>query len=171
MPRILLVALVFLTVAGASAAAATQDVASDTDFRGITSIRVTASPMSVDSIDCNLDANLLAGELQHQLAGDGLTNSTGLDTLAVITVLSTREAGSGPCTSAIMLGAYKKASFFDDQARWLRTGYVVVWQSALLFTSPADSHLALARDSLQQLGKAMLTEWQRANNPKSSAER
>ena len=86
-----------------------------------------------------------------------------------MTILSSREGGSGPCTSAIMLGTYKKASFFDDQAAWLRTGYVVVWQSGLIFTSSADAHLGLARESVSRLGKAMLKDWRNANNAKPPA--
>jgi hypothetical protein len=127
--------------------------------------------MSTDSIDCNIDSSLLVRDLQRQLEGDGLKSSATPETLAVITVLSTRQAGSGPCTSAIMLGAYKKASFFDDQAQWLRTGYVVIWQSALLFASPAATHLSLARDSLARLGQAMLKDWRSANNAAPSATR
>src|SRR4029079_1060144 len=93
------------------------------------------------------------------------------ETMAVITVLSTRDGISGSCTSAIMLGTYKKASFFDDQAQWLRTGYVVIWQSGLIFSSPANAHLGLARESLGRLARAMLRDWRNANNAKPSASR
>jgi hypothetical protein len=145
-------------------------VASDTDFRGVTSVHVTASPMSVESVDCNVDSSLLAHDLERQFSGEGLAVDQSPDTIAVLTVLSTRDV-SGTCSSAIMLGAYKKASFFDDQAQWLRTGYVVVWQSGLIFTSPADAHLGLARESLGRLAKAMLRDWRSANGAKPSATR
>jgi hypothetical protein len=147
-----------------AAPAAAQDVAADMDFRGVSAIHITASPMSVESIDCNIDGSYLVRELQRQFEGDGLAKSADFDTLAVITVLSAREGGSGPCNSAVMLGAYKKASFFDNEAAWLRTGYVVIWQSALLVASPADTHLVLARDSLARLGQVMLKEWKDANS-------
>jgi len=158
-------------VAFAAAPAAAQGVASDTDFRGVTRISVTASPMAVESVDCNIDGSLLTHDLEHQLAADGLAVDQSPETVAVVTVLSTREGGSGSCTSAMMLGAYKKASFFDDQAQWLRTGYVVIWQSGLIFTSPADAHLGLARESLSRLGKALLRDWRNANSAKPSAAR
>src|SRR5215813_7762890 len=106
----------FICFLALAAPAAAQGVASDTDFRGVTHLKVTASPMAVESVDCNVDANLLTHDLEHQLGADGLTIDQSPDTVAVITVLSTREGGSGSCTSAMMLGAYKKASFFDDQA-------------------------------------------------------
>jgi hypothetical protein len=146
-------------------------VASDTDFRGVVGIRVTASPMAVESVDCNIDSSLLTHDLERQFTGDGLAVDQSPDTMAVVTVLSTRNDISGTCSSAIMLGAYKKASFFDDQARWLRTGYVVIWQSGLIFTSPADAHLGLARESLGRLAKAMLRDWRNANSAKPSAAR
>jgi hypothetical protein len=160
----------FICLLGLAAGpAAAQGVASDTDFRGVTRIKVTASPMAVESVDCNIDGALLTHDLERQFAADGLAVDQSLETVAVVTVLSTREGGSGSCTSAIMLGAYKKASFFDDQAQWLRTGYVVIWQSGLIFTSPADAHLGLARESVTKLAKALLRDWRNANNAKPSA--
>jgi hypothetical protein len=146
-----------------------QDVASDMDFLGIKAIRVTASPLTVDSIDCNVDGSYLMRELQRQFQAEGLAGTNQEDALAVISILSARADGGGACNSAVMLGAYKKASFFDRDAAWIRTGYVVVWQSALLVTSAADAHLALTRDALARLGEAMLKEWQRANHPPASA--
>jgi hypothetical protein len=154
----------FLLALGSSLPAAAQDVRADMDFRGVSGIHITASPMSVESIDCNVDGSYLVRELQRQFEGEGLASSANFDTLAVITVLSAREGGSGTCNSAVMLGAYKKASFFDNEAAWLRTGYVVIWQSALLVASPADTHLTVARDSLARLGQVMLKEWRNANS-------
>jgi len=165
------IAPIICLLALAAGPAAAEGVASDTDFRGVTRIKVTASPMAVESVDCNIDSGLLTHDLEHQLAADGLVVDRSPDTVAVVTVLSTREGGSGSCTSAIMLGAYKKASFFDDQAKWLRTGYVVIWQSGLIFTSPADSHLGLARESIGRLAKALLRDWRNANTAKPSAAR
>jgi hypothetical protein len=146
-----------------------QDVASDMDFLGIKAIRTTVSPLTVDSIDCNIDGSYLMRELQRQFESEGLAGTDQEDALAVISILSAREDGGGDCNSAVMLGAYKKASFFDQDAAWIRTGYVVVWQSALLVTSAADAHLALTRDALARLGEVMLKEWQRVNAPSASA--
>jgi hypothetical protein len=146
-----------------------QDVASDMDFLGVKAVRVTVSPLTVDSIDCNIDGSYLLRELQRQFESDGLAGADQEDALAVISVLSARESGGGACNSAVMLGAYKKASFFDQDAAWIRTGYVVVWQSALLVTSAADAHLDLTRDALARLGEAMLKEWKRVNAPPASA--
>ena len=163
------IATVICLLGVATGPAAAQGVASDTDFRGVMRIKVTASPMAVESIDCNIDGSLLTRDLEHQLAADGLAIDQSPETVAVVTILSTREGGSGSCTSAMMLGAYKKASFFDDQAEWLRTGYVVIWQSGLIFTSPAAAHIGLARESLTRLAKAMLKDWRNANAKPSAA--
>ena len=151
-----------LAISLAPTTAEAQNVASDMDFRGVSAIRVTGSPMSIESIDCKVDQRLLIRQLQRQFENEGLPSGDSDDALAVITVMSTRES-EGPCSSAIMLGAYKKASFFDNAAEWLRTGYFVVWQSGLLFASQADAHAALAADSLSRLGEAMLAEWHRTN--------
>jgi hypothetical protein len=164
--------LIPLVLAGGIAASSpglAQNVASDTDFLGMKAVRVTVSPLTVDSIDCNIDGTYLVRELQRQFEAEGLAATNQQDRLAVISVLSAREPGGGACNSAIMLGAYKKASFFDADADWLRTGYVVVWQSALLVTSTAETHLGLTRDALARLGESMLKEWQRVNAPPAAA--
>jgi hypothetical protein len=157
-----------ILVALAPTVAFAQDLVSDVDFVGIKGLRITASPLNVYSIDCNIENTYLMRELQRQFEAEGVAIVIADDTLAVVSILSAREAGGGSCNSSIMLGAYKKASFFDDDAGWLRTGYVVIWQSALLITSPAETHLALSRDALARLGESMLNEWRMAGETTSA---
>lgn len=147
-----------------------QDLSSDMDFVGIKALRITASPLTIDSIDCNIEVTYLVRELQRQFEAEGLAAASADDALAVISLLSARQSGDGACNSSLMLGAYKKASFFDHDAGWLRTGYVVIWQSALLISSPVDQHLSLSRDALARLAQSMLKEWQNANTPSPSKE-
>lgn len=167
--RQLIKSILLILVVLTPVAAPARDLVSDMDFLGIKGLRITASPLNVYSIDCNIESTYLMRELQRQFEAEGLASVAAEDTLAVISVLSAREAGGGTCNSSIMLGAYKKASFFDDDAGWLRTGYVVIWQSALLISSPAETHLALSRDALARLGEAMLEEWRTAGATASAS--
>lgn len=156
-------AAILLAAAISAAPARSQEITSDVDFSGVKSLHVTVSPLTVDSIDCNIDGDYLIRELTQQMESEGLSASNEHDTLAVITVLSARQTAGGACNSAVMLGAYKKTSFFDENARWIRTGYLVLWQSGLLVSSAADAHLAATRDALAHLGDAMVSEWKKAN--------
>lgn len=152
-------ALALVTIPAAMA----QEPDSDMDFRGIRSVRVTASPMPQGAIDCDIDGDALVRDLEQQFDAGGLRNAAGNDNLATITVLSTYETGSGVCSSAMMLGAYSKVSFFADAAGWIRSGYVVLWQSGVIVTSSPEQHLQTAREALARLGSSMLEAWQTQN--------
>ncbi|QJP13442.1 hypothetical protein G3545_07090 [Starkeya sp. ORNL1] len=149
--------------------AAAQGIATDMDLRGITSLRVTASPMTVDSLDCSVESAAMVRELRQQLVSEGMKATDSDAALAVVTVLSTRDANTDVCNSTLMLGAYKKASFFDKDVGWIRTGYVVMWQSAVLVSSPSETHSVQVRDGLAKLGDALLGDWRNANRPVNSA--
>lgn len=140
-----------------------EEPGSDMDFRGVRSVRVTASPAPQGAIDCNIETDALVRDLEHQFDAGGLRNTTGNDNLATITVLSTYETGSGICSSALMLGAYSRASFFADAAGWIRSGYVVLWQSGVIVTSIPEQHLQTAREALARLGSSLLEAWQAQN--------
>jgi hypothetical protein len=146
-----------------AASAAAQEPASDLDFRGIRSVKVTASPAPQAALDCNIDTQALVRDLERQFDGGGLRTAAGTENLATITVLSTYETSTGICSSALMLGAYTKVSFFADAAGWLRSGYAVVWQSGLIVTSTPEEHLETARQALARLGNSLLDTWHTQN--------
>lgn len=145
--------------------ASAQSLASDMDFRGVQALRITVSPTTVESLDCGIESIALVRELQHGLEAGGIKPTESDANLGVITILSVRDGDSGLCNSTLMLGAYKKASFFDKDAGWIRSGYVVMWQSAVLVASPAESHPVQVRDALARLGDALLGDWRTANRP------
>jgi len=149
----------------AAGSAAAQGIASDMDFRGIQALRVTASPTTVESLDCGIESAALVRETQRNLEAGGIKSTDSDANLGVITILSARDGESGLCNSTLMLGAYKKASFFDKDVGWIRSGYVVMWQSAVLVASPAESHPVQVRDALVRLGDALLGDWRTANRP------
>jgi hypothetical protein len=156
------IAVLFALWLGAGSAPA-GEVASDIDFQGIRSLRVTASPMPQAALDCNIEPDELVRDLERQLEAGGLKNAAGNDNLATITVLSAHDVDSGLCSSALMLGAYSKASFFADDAGWIRSGYVVIWQSGVIATSSPEQHLQAAREALARLGDSLIEAWQKQN--------
>lgn len=136
---------------------------SDADLSGVTGLRVTLSPMSAASMECDLRGDEIVSDVETTLSTGGMTAPTGNRDLAIVTVITGRDGASGLCSSAVMLGAYESASFVDDHVGWLRTGYVVLWQSGLMVTSAPQDHLDTVRRALGELGGAMLEEWHRAN--------
>jgi hypothetical protein len=152
-----------LSIGMGTVVAAAEDIKSDIDFRGINALRVTTSPMPPGAIDCNIDNGALVHDLEQQFWTAGLKVATSGDNVATVTVLSTSETTRGVCSSAVMLGAYSRMSFFDEAAGWLRSGYVVVWQSGLIVTSSPAEHLKTVRQALARLGNAMLRDWQKQN--------
>lgn len=146
-------------------AARAEPIQSDLDLRGVKSFTVAVSPLPIDSMDCNIDGNVLGRELKQVLDRDNLGSGSDADSVAVVTVISTHDPENSACTSTVMLGAYKKASFFDKAVGWIRTGYVVMWQSAVHVNSALDTHQAHTRDAVTLLADAMMEKWREANEP------
>lgn len=147
----------------ASPASAQTSPTSDADLQGVSGLRVTLSPMSAASLECNLRGAELVSDTETKLSQGGMTSPQSDADLAIITVITGRDAATSLCSSALMLGAYGRESYVDDRVGWVRTGYVVLWQSGLMVTSSPQDHLETVRRALGGLGGAMLEEWHRAN--------
>lgn len=164
---VLSLCLVWLVLINGPAAA--QGLASDMDLRGVKLLRVTASPTMVETLDCGIEAATLVRNLKGQVESEGLKPTDSDAALAVVTVLSARNEDAGVCSSTLMLGVYKKASFFDRDVGWIRSGYVVAWQSAVLVTSPIEAHNVQVNDALARLGDALLGDWRNSQRPEAAA--
>jgi len=145
-----------------------EAIQSDIDLKGVKSFHIAVSPLPIDTVDCSIDGTVLGRELKQALDRDKLSGGGASDAVAVITVISTQDPERRSCTSTVMLGAYKKASFFDDSVGWIRTGHVVMWQSAVHTTSATDTHQAHARDAVSLLADSMMEKWREANAPETS---
>lgn len=159
--RIAALALAALLTLAATLPAAAQDT--DVSLAGMGAVRLTASPLSQAALDCRLEASELLAGVEGQLTAGGMTAVESPRNLATVTVLTAFEGNRALCSSAVMLGVYRKVSFFDEAAGWVRSGYVVVWQSGQQVLSTRDNHRAQVRESLHRLAGAMLHDWQRAD--------
>lgn len=156
-----------LVSAGATFARA-EAIQSNLDLKGVKSFHIAVSPLPIDTVDCNIDGTVLGRELKQALDRDNLGGGGNADPVAVITVISTHDADGRSCTSTVMLGAYKKASFFDEAVGWIRTGYVVMWQSAVHASSATETHQAHTRDAVSLLADSLTEKWREANAPGTS---
>lgn len=144
-------------------AKAQEKPGSDVDLRGIKALHVTLSPVSASSLDCGLRGSDVVAETRARLGAGGLPDASGAEELAIVTVMSSHDATTGTCSSSIMLGAYGRASFVDKRVGWIRTGYVVLWQSGVIVMSGATDHLDTVRQSIDRLTDALLDAWHRDN--------
>src|SRR5690606_20295940 len=128
-------------------------------------LRVTLSAMPPEAGDCRLDGASLVRNLEQGLNAGGLRTASDDEAVATVTVLSSYEPEH--CSSSVMLGAYRKVSFFDHEVGWLRTGYVVLWQSGVLVTSAPERHLEGIRDALGRLGNGLLEDWRQSNQDRA----
>ncbi len=142
---------------------AAQEAAADVDLRGVTALRATIGPLSAAALECGLRGHVLLGDLEARLAAGGIAPAPQIGDLATITVITGHDAATGLCSSAVMLGAYARESFVDRRVGWIRTGYVVLWQSGVMVTSGAVDHADTVRDALDRLGDALIEEWHRSN--------
>lgn len=154
-------------VAAGTTFARAEAIQSDLDLKGVKSFHIAVSPLPIDTVDCNIDGSVLGRELKQALDRDNLSGGGDAGPIAVITVISTHDPDRRSCTSTVMLGAYKKASFFDDAVGWIRTGYVVMWQSAVHATSATETHQAHTRDSVSLLADSLIEKWREANAPET----
>ena len=163
---VLLMASLFValsaTVAG-ERAAAQEKPGTDVDLRGITALHVTLSPISASAFDCGLRGGDVLAEARARLSTGGLPDASGAEELAIITVMSSHDATTGACSSSLMLGAYGRASFVDKRVGWIRTGYVVLWQSGVIVMSGATDHLDTVRQATGRLTDSLLDAWHRDN--------
>ena len=163
---VLLMASLFValsaTVAG-ERAAAQEKPGTDVDLRGITALHVTLSPISASAFDCGLRGGDVLAEARARLSTGGLPDASGAEELAIITVMSSHDATTGTCSSSLMLGAYGRASFVDKRVGWIRTGYVVLWQSGVIVMSGATDHLDTVRQATGRLTDLLLDAWHRDN--------
>jgi hypothetical protein len=144
-------------------AAAQEKPGTDVDLRGIKALHVTLSPISASSLDCGLRGSDVVAEARARLVAGGLPDTSGAEELAIVTVMSSHDATTGTCSSSIMLGAYARASFVDKRVGWIRTGYVVLWQSGVIVMSGATDHLDTVRQAVDRLTDALLDAWHRDN--------
>lgn len=158
--RMAALAVAVLLMLGSTPPAAAQST--DVSLAGMNTIRLTASPLSQAALDCRLEASELIADVEAQLTAGGMTAVDSRRNLATVTVLTAFEAERALCSSGVMLGVYRKVSFFDEVSGWVRSGYVVVWQSGQQVLSARDSHPAQVQASLHRLAEAMLRDWQRA---------
>lgn len=146
-------------LAGAPAMAAEAPATPPLDFEGLTEASLMASPLTVDSIQCGLDLDRLAAAARQKLADGGLALREGAPARVTVSAVTVRVPGTDHCATTVLLGVYAQESFFSASAGWLRTGYVVIWQRALMAATPVGAHAAAVGGVVGRLVEQMLAAW------------
>jgi hypothetical protein len=138
-PGLLLVAMMAHPVDGG----AQSVVAPDADLMSLNEVRVTASQTTPDAVPCGIDLRLLLPVVENHLQAGGLRATKAPNAVITFSLMTTHHPDGRLCATAAMLGAYRLVSYFDEQAGWLKSGYVVLWQrGAEVLSSPNDHPLA-----------------------------
>ncbi len=128
------------------AAHAQQLVAPDADLMALDAVRVTASQTTPDAVPCGVDLRLALPVVEKQLQAGGVRATKSPNAVVTFSLMTTHNPASRLCATAVMLGAYRLVSYFDETAGWLKSGYVVLWQrGAQVLSSPNDHPLATER--------------------------
>jgi hypothetical protein len=121
--------------------------------------RVTISPPSLDALPCGLEVPPLLSALSDKLQAGGITPVDEGPITITLSVLTHLEPDSDRCGTATMLGVYKKISYFDEEAGWLRSGQIVLWQRGTMILSPTADHREAVIGEAERLGGALLETW------------
>ncbi|NCG40738.1 MAG: hypothetical protein GWP30_07070, partial [Actinobacteria bacterium] len=66
------------------------------------------------------------------------------------------------------LGVYRKVAYYDDDAGWLRNGYVVLWQRGQQVMSGTADHAEMTTMVVQQLSEKLIESWRAENSEDGS---
>jgi hypothetical protein len=148
-----------LLLAGAPVAAAEAPATPPLDFDGLTEASLVASPLTADSVQCGLDLARVVAAARQKLADGGLVLHEAAAARVTVSAVTIRVPDTDQCATTVLLGVYARESFFSASAGWLRTGYVVIWQRALMAATPAGGHAAAVSGVVGRLAEQMLAAW------------
>lgn len=134
------------------------------DLAGVDAVRITVSQTTPDALTCGIDLRTLLPTVSETLADGGVPVDSAAEVTVTLSVLTGYDDVTGACASAPMLGAYRRVSFFDERAGWLRTGQVVLWQRGTATTTATAGHAEAARHAVSELALSFLSSWRTANS-------
>ena len=143
---------------------AQQLVAPDADLTTLDAVRVTASQTTPDAVPCGIDLRLALPVVERRLQAGGIRATKSPNAVVTFSLMTTHEPSGRLCATAVMLGAYRLVSYFDERAGWLKSGYVVLWQrGAQVLSSPNDHPLATERTLARLIDDLLKTRRERRN--------
>lgn len=126
-------------------------VAPDADLMTLDEVRVTASQTTPDAVPCGIDLRLLLPVVERRLQAGGLRTSKSPNAVVTFSLMTTHYPEGRLCATAAMLGAYRLVSYFDEEAGWLKSGYVVLWQRGVQVLSAPNDHPLATEKTLARL--------------------
>lgn len=156
-------ALLAVLLAVAPTTTAGAETGTGADLAGVTGVRITVSQTTPDAMACGIDLRDMIPLVTDGLSGGGLAIDPAAEVTVTLSVLTGYDSATGVCASAPMLGAYRRVSYFDENAGWLRSGQVVLWQRGTATATASADHPGAAQRAVSELSKAFLSSWQTDN--------
>lgn len=140
------------------------------DLAGVSGVQINISQTTPDAMTCGVDLRVLVPLLSKELVAGGLSIDPEAEVTVTLSVLTGYHAASDVCASAPMLGAYRRVSYFDEKAGWLRNGQVVLWQRGTTTATASADHDQALRHAVSGLSGVLLESW-RTDNASGMAKR
>jgi hypothetical protein len=144
---------------GATSAAYAADLR-DVEIAQLDAVALGISQITPEGLQCGLEPARLLEVARQGFSGAGIVLRDDAASRITLSVITTRE-GAGDaerCASAVMLGAYRRESYFSAETGWLQNGFVVLWQRSLLQLTPASTHAASVAGSVRRITVQMLAD-------------
>ncbi len=136
----------------------------DANLLGVSDIRITMSQITPDAISCGLALEHFKPILKNQLQANGLKLVSSTSTLLTLGLMTTLDMDRSVCGTSATLGVYRKVAYYDDDAGWLRKGYVVLWQRGQQVVSGTADHAEMTTLVVQQLSEKLIESWRAENS-------
>jgi len=130
--------------------------------------RVTATQTTSDAHACGLDLRRILPRLRNDLVAGGMQARAEADAMVTLTIITAHDAKREVCATSPMLGVYRKISYFDDDAGWLRTGHIALWQKGTGVVSGMADHPSAVAGAVDRLAETLLKNWRSAKNKASA---
>lgn len=151
-------------LSAAAPAGARGETAVPADLAGVSGVRISISQTTPDAMTCGVDLREMLPVVSDGFVTGGLTIDQAADVTVTLSILTGYDGNTGVCASAPMLGAYRRVSYYDEKAGWLRSGQIVLWQRGTAATTPSSDHAVAVRAAVSRLSDTFLESWRGANS-------
>lgn len=159
-----------LVLALATPAVRAEDGLEDT-LAHVDAVTIGISQITPDGVQCGLDPSRLLQVGMQALDNAGIAVRPDAATRITLSAITTQDTAmpSQPCATAVMLGAYRHETYFNADAGWVRSGYVVLWQRSILQLTPVASHPSGVAVGVRRLVAQFLEDYSAQHRRRTAA--
>ena len=127
-------------------------------LEGITSVRISASDLNEEAMDCGVTKEGLRSAAMSPVATSKLRLGEGSSVILEIEVLA-GELFSGPCIAAYRLQLVTHQNVELNGTQLERFIKIQLWERNRMIWGPKDEFATQIRDAIEELTKEFVVEW------------